>query len=84
MSTAMISAGLYGRVSSDAQSRERTIESQLEDLRSRALADGVPLLPELVFIDDGYSGSSLIRPALERLRDAASAGAGIRSSTFVD
>jgi site-specific DNA recombinase len=75
MNTAMISAGVYGRVSSDAQTRERTIESQLEDLRSRALADGVPLLPELVFIDDGYSGSSLIRPALERLRDAASAGA---------
>jgi DNA invertase Pin-like site-specific DNA recombinase len=29
----------------------------------------------LIFSDDGYSGSTLVRPALERLRDAAAAGA---------
>jgi site-specific DNA recombinase len=75
MSTARLSAALYGRVSSETQARERTIESQLEDLRARALADGVPPPPELIFIDDGYVGSTLVRPALERLRDAAAAGA---------
>ena len=42
---------------------------------ARALADGVPVPPELVFIDDGYTGSTLVRPALERLRDVAAAGA---------
>jgi hypothetical protein len=26
-------------------------------------------------VDDGYSGSTLIRPALDRLRDQAAAGA---------
>jgi site-specific DNA recombinase len=75
MSTVSISSGLYGRVSSETQARERTIESQLEDLVARALADGVPVLPELIFIDDGYTGSTLVRPALERLRDVAAAGA---------
>ena len=75
MSIAILSSGLYARVSSETQARERTIESQLEDLVARALADGVPVPPELVFIDDGYTGSTLVRPALERLRDVAAAGA---------
>ena len=75
MNTAHITAAIYARVSSEAQARERTIESQIEDLHSRARADGVSVPPELVFTDDGYSGSSLVRPALERLRDTAAAGA---------
>jgi site-specific DNA recombinase len=33
------------------------------------------LLPELCFTDDGYSGATLLRPALERLRDQAALGA---------
>ena len=33
------------------------------------------LEPDHRFIDDGYSGATLIRPALERLRDAIAAGA---------
>ncbi len=32
------------------------------------------LREDLCFIDDGYSGTTLIRPALDRLRDAAAAG----------
>jgi site-specific DNA recombinase len=75
MNTAILVSGLYARVSSDAQARERTIESQLAELHKRALADGVPPPPELVFCDDGYSGSTLVRPALERLRDVVAAGA---------
>ena len=34
----------------------------------------VRLEPEHVFLDEGYSGASLLRPALERLRDVAAAG----------
>ena len=30
---------------------------------------------ELAFVDDGYSGATLIRPALEKLRDTVAAGA---------
>ena len=67
-------AAIYARVSSDRQAQQGTIESQLADLRQRAQADGMTLDEELCFIDDGYSGSTLVRPALERLRDVAYAG----------
>lgn len=65
---------LYARVSSDQQNEARTIESQIADLRTRIMATGMALPPELEFVDNGYSGATLIRPALERLRDVAAAG----------
>jgi site-specific DNA recombinase len=65
---------LYARVSSDQQSEAKTIESQVADLRTRLAATGATLSAELEFIDNGYSGATLIRPALERLRDVAAAG----------
>jgi Resolvase, N terminal domain len=65
---------LYARVSSDQQSEAKTIESQVADLRGRIAATGVTLPAELEFVDNGYSGATLIRPALERLRDVAAAG----------
>lgn len=61
--------GIYARVSSKQQAEDGTIESQLTTLRERAEQDGFLLSEELVFVDDGYSGASLIRPGLERLRD---------------
>ncbi len=67
-------AALYARVSSEQQSEAKTIESQIADLRSRVAAAGMALSAELEFIDNGYSGATLIRPALERLRDVAAAG----------
>lgn len=66
---------LYARVSSQQQSEQQTIQSQLSELEKRVNQDGLQLQDELRFIDDGYSGSSLIRPALERMRDMAHAGA---------
>src|SRR2546425_3390121 len=65
---------LYARVSSDQQSEAKTIESQVADLRTRIAATGATLSAELEFIDNGYSGATLIRPALERLRDVVAAG----------
>ena len=44
-------------------------------LQQRIARDGLTLEEELCFVDDGYSGSTLIRPGLERLRDQAAAGA---------
>lgn len=72
--TATIRAAFYARVSSEKQARQNTIGSQLASLRERIAADGLTLLPEHDFVDDGYSGSTLLRPALERLRDVAYAG----------
>jgi hypothetical protein len=51
-----------------------TIESQLATLRSRIAADGEIILTEMEFIDDGYSGTSLVLPGMDRLRDLAYAG----------
>jgi site-specific DNA recombinase len=65
---------LYARVSTDQQAHDNTIASQLDALRRRIAADGCQLHPDGQFIDEGYSGSDLLRPALERLRDAAAAG----------
>ena len=59
----------YARVSSEQQTTAQTILSQVAVLRERILEDGLVLLPEHEFLDEGYSGATLLRPALERLRD---------------
>src|SRR3954447_633844 len=64
----------YARVSSDQQTEQGTIASQVAALEARILQDGLPLEPDHRFIDEGHSGATLIRPALERLRDAVASG----------
>jgi site-specific DNA recombinase len=59
--------GLYARVSTEKQERQKTIESQLAGLRSFA-DDGHHTVVE-EYVDDGYSGELLDRPDLDRLRD---------------
>jgi len=70
-----IQAALYARVSSEQQAAAHTIESQLAALTERAKSDGTPIPSERQFVDDGYSGATLVRPALDRLRDLAVTGA---------
>ena len=65
---------IYARVSSDAQAEGGTIESQVASLRRRIDEDQLRLRKDMVFTDAGYSGSTLLRPGLERLRDAAAGG----------
>jgi len=65
-----MNVALYARVSSEQQAEAGTIDSQVAALRERIEQDGYSLGEELVFIDNGYSGATLVRPALERLRDA--------------
>jgi len=67
-------AAIYARVSSDRQRREQTIQSQTAALRELAGARGLRIAEELVFEDEGFSGASLRRPGLERLRDRAVEG----------
>lgn len=62
---------LYARVSSQRQADEMTIQSQVSALRERIEQDGMKVTEELSFLDEGYSGATLVRPALERLRDMA-------------
>ncbi|MBI3968724.1 MAG: recombinase family protein, partial [Chloroflexi bacterium] len=68
-------AAIYARVSTERQEREQTIASQLAVLRGWAKEHGHPLSPEREFVDEGYSGSRLDRPGLDRLRDAVAEGA---------
>jgi site-specific DNA recombinase len=69
-----IPVAIYARVSSDQQTEAHTIASQLAALRARVAADGFALPPELQVMDEGYSGATLVRPGLERLRDLIAAG----------
>src|SRR4051794_21574044 len=66
--------GIYARVSSEQQTSDQTIASQLAALQARLSSDGQTLPDEQCFVDDGYSGATLVRPALEQLRDLAAAG----------
>lgn len=70
----VLRAGLYARVSSDQQTKDNTIASQVEALQQQIRSDQLTVEQELCFIDQGYSGGTLLRPALERLRDVAAAG----------
>src|SRR6185437_5979962 len=61
----------YARVSTQRQAQADGIAQQLERLQGHALAQGWSVATEDIFRDDGYSGASLKRPGLERLRDRA-------------
>ncbi|WP_322770668.1 recombinase family protein [Frankia sp. Cr1] len=69
----MTNVAIYARVSSDRQKKNETIVSQTAALRERAREMGAALPEEWVFEDDGHSGGTLTRPALERLRDLVAA-----------
>src|SRR4051812_18803947 len=78
----MLRVAIYARVSSDQQSGDNTIVSQITALQARVSADGLVLPAAQRFVDDGYSGATLARPALEQLRDLAAAGGAGRGFVF--
>ena len=65
---------LYARVSSDQQVQQDTIASQIATVQAFAAARGVTIDPDLIFADNGISGTTLARPKLDALRDKAAAG----------
>ena len=70
-------AAIYARVSTDRQAEKYGIPSQIEALRKRCLEKDWTLVfdgDKDAFIDDGYSGAELDRPALNRLRKTAGEG----------
>jgi site-specific DNA recombinase len=70
----MTMAAIYARVSSERQKEEHTIGSQILALTELAKKEGFTVADQWVFRDEGYSGATLVRPGLERLRDLVSEG----------
>jgi len=68
----MKKAVIYARVSTERQEEQKTIKSQIFHLREACKKDGVEIANE--YVDDGFSGGVLARPALDKLRDDASRG----------
>ena len=69
-----IRAAFYARVSNEQQVASHTIESQIAALSERANADGSPVPADRQFVDNGFTGATLVRPALDHLRDLVSVG----------
>ena len=82
-------AAIYARVSSDQQAQNGTIDgpaprtgraasnghlSQLAAVQAYASEHRLQIDPDLIFADNGSSGTTLARPKLDALRDAAAAG----------
>lgn len=63
----------YARVSTQRQAQAQTVEQQLDRLKRYADEQSWATPVEHIFRDDGYSGASLKRPGLDRLRDQAAA-----------
>lgn len=67
-------AAIYARVSSDRQKEDQTIGSQTAALQEYAATHHYVVPKECIFEDAGYSGATLARPGLERLRDVVNEG----------
>ena len=65
----------YARVSTDRQAERQTIEQQGAALRAYAQGRGWDVADEHRYRDDGWSGTRLDRPGLDRLRDAVTRAA---------
>ena len=70
----MTSAAIYARVSSARQKKDQTIGSQTAALREHAAQARLDVPEDWVFEDEGHSGATLVRPALEALRDLVAQG----------
>lgn len=65
---------IYARVSSLKQNEERTIESQVSLLIEHARKHDFEIPEGWVFQDNGVSGNTIQRPALDNLRDLVAGG----------
>ncbi len=68
-------AAMYVRVSTYRQALTQTIEQQIQLLSEHSQTHGWPWCEDHIFRDDGFSGASLRRPGLDRLRDQVRNGA---------
>src|SRR5450631_2345316 len=67
-------AAIYARASSEQQKDENTIASQTAALVEFAANNDFSVSDDCVIEDAGFSGATLVRPGLEKLRDLAAEG----------
>ena len=67
-------AAIYARVSSEQQREEHTIASQTAALIEFARIHDLQVPKQWIFEDEGFSGATLERPGLDRVRDLAAEG----------
>lgn len=60
---------IYARVSTSTQEEEQTIQNQIHTLKEYAERHNCKIIQE--YLDDGWSGDTLARPALDNLRQDA-------------
>lgn len=65
---------VYVRWSTDDQATGTTLQIQTEKCQEWLNRRGLPYRDEMLYVDDGYSGGNMDRPALTRLREAVTAG----------
>src|SRR4249920_368628 len=71
---------IYARVSSEQQAEPPTMARQVAAWRERVAADELAVSEAMQLLDEGSSGATLVRPALERRRDVIAAGSVDRLS----
>src|SRR3989344_764677 len=67
---------IYGRVSTEEQKKKENIDSQVDELEKLAKESKgeYSLINDYKYLDDGWSGGILNRPALDKLREDATRG----------
>jgi site-specific DNA recombinase len=70
----LIRAAIYARVSTEEQAEKFGLTSQVTELRVLAAQRGYAVPHGGEYVDDGYTGADMERPALSRLREAVRTG----------
>ena len=60
---------IYARVSTANQEKEDTVKSQIKAIEDHLAERKIKVSPDHIYIDEGFSGSTLARPSLDKLRD---------------
>ena len=76
--TKPIVTAAYLRVSTSLQEEEKTIDGQRLEILEKIEQDGLGISKEHIYEDDGWTGSTMARPALDKLRTDASNGSFTR------
>jgi site-specific DNA recombinase len=71
---------IYARVASEQQADAHPVARQVAAWRERGAADRLTVSEAMPCLEEGESGATRVRPALERLRDVMAAGRVARRS----